>query len=119
MTKRYIYLAEVINVVDGDTVDIKVDLGFRVYQQMRVRLAGIDAEEKNSTDENERALAMKAKHRVVELCSQKQYYVIETFKVDKYGRYLAKIFLDSIDGPSVNETLVVEGLAKVYDGGKR
>lgn len=119
MTKRYIYLAEILNVVDGDTIDIRVDLGFRIYQQMRVRLDGIDAEEKNSTNPYERASAMKAKARVQELLSTRQKYLIETFKVDKYGRYLAKVFLDTDDGASINDVLVSEGLAVAYHGGKR
>lgn len=119
MTKRYLYEAEVLNVVDGDTIDIRVDLGFRIYQQMRVRLAGIDTEEKNSTNPDERALAMRAKVRVQELCSTRPMYLIETFKVDKYGRYLAKVFLDTDDGTSINDVLVAEGLAVVYNGGKR
>jgi micrococcal nuclease len=118
MTKRYIYMATVLNVVDGDTVDIEVDLGFRVYQEMRVRLAGIDTPEKNASDVEVRAEAMKAKQRAMELVLGKRL-LVETFKVDKYGRYLAKVFLDTSDGTSLNDVLLSEGLAVAYDGGKR
>jgi len=118
MAKRYIYMATVLNVIDGDTIDIEVDLGFRVYQEMRVRLAGVDTPEKNAKHPELRAEAMKSKQRVVDLVLGKRL-LVETFKVDKYGRYLAKVFLDTSDGKSLNDVLLEEGLAVAYDGGKR
>ena len=118
--KRYIYAARVINVVDGDTLDLRVDLGFSISQGMRVRLAGIDAAEKNSTVPEQRALAQKSKDRLTELCATVEPCLVETFKVDKYGRYLAEIYPGGdVNGISVSQTLLAENLAVVYNGGKR
>lgn len=117
MVKRYIYTALVIKVVDGDTV-VVVDLGFRIKSEMRVRLYGIDTPEINSSVESERLAANTAKVKVQSMILGQEVY-IETFKVDKYGRYLAKIFLDSVDGITLNDVLVEHGLAKPYFGGAR
>ena len=119
MTKtRYTYKAEILKVVDGDTVDVKIDLGFSVYVIHRIRLNGIDTPEKNDKDAEVRALADVAHKRLLELCPVGSTVTLETFKADKYGRYLADIYTET-HTDSVNQLLVEEQLAKPYNGGSR
>lgn len=112
---EYIYNALVLNVVDGDTIDVSIDLGFSVYVHERLRLFGIDTPELTSEDVLLRENAKKAKSRVYELINGRQVK-IQTFKTDKYGRYLAKVYLNEI---CINDLLITENLAKPYYGGAR
>lgn len=118
MKMYYLFEAKVLNVVDGDTIDVSVDLGFSVYSHQRLRLYGIDTEELTSTVAEERELAKKAKQRLIYLVLDKKIY-IQTFKTDKYGRYLAKLYLNLDESVSVNDLLITENLAKPYFGGQR
>ena len=104
------YLAKVEKVVDGDTIDIAIDLGFSLHYKTRVRLAGIDTAEKNTE------LGKKTKAYVKQTL---EGYVmrIQTTKPDKYGRILGEVFL--ADGTSFNKSLISQGLAKAYDGGTK
>lgn len=106
----YNYTAKVIRVVDGDTIDVEIDLGFDIWHKTRLRLAHIDAYEV-STDRGKQA-----KQHVVEALSSQPFYEITTYKPDKYGRYLAEVF---IKGNSLNKNLIDIGLALPYEGGKR
>lgn len=115
MKKQYFYEAKVINVVDGDTIDCLVDLGFYVSVEMRFRLNGVDTAELHSKDEAKRALAKQAKDFVTSTILDKEV-LLQTFKQDKYGRYLCEVF---IGDNSVNRRLIEMGLAESYDGGKR
>lgn len=110
----FTYTAEIIKVVDGDTVDAIVDLGFRVSIKMRFRLAGIDTAELKSKDAELKVLANGAKKFMSDLLLNKTV-IIETEKTDKYGRWLATIRL-SPDAKSINEQLIEANLAKSYDG---
>lgn len=110
----FTYKAEIIKVVDGDTVDAIVDLGFRVSIKMRFRLAGIDTAELKSKDAELKVLANDAKKFMTDLLLNKTV-IIETEKTDKYGRWLATIRL-SPDAKSINEQLIEANLAKSYDG---
>ncbi len=112
---NYIFNAKVINVVDGDTIDVSIDLGFSIHSHQRVRLAGIDTAELNSPDSEKRGLAQRAKLYLQNSILDRDV-VIETYKVDKYGRYLADVFLN---GECTNQKLLDENLAVYYDGGKR
>lgn len=105
--------ALVIRVIDGDTVRLKVDVGFRLSYEDNFRLEGID------TPERGQAGFDKATDRMVEWLHNENGRVrIEVTKRDKYGRYLAKI--SSItSGEIVNEVMINEGLAVDYYGGKR
>jgi micrococcal nuclease len=114
MKQQYIYNATVTNVVDGDTVDATVQLGFTVSVNVRFRLKGIDTEEMNDPNVQLRESARAAKQRLTELVLNKPV-LLKSHKTDKYGRWLADIYL-SPDKPSVSELLVAEGLAKVYNG---
>ena len=105
----FTYNAFVTNVVDGDTIDVEIDLGFDIWHHVRLRLAGIDTPE-TSTQAGKDARVYAKKHL------EKRAVVITTYKPDKYGRYLADVI---VDGVSFNKTLIDEGMAKAYDGGKR
>lgn len=121
----YEYAARLIKVVDGDTLDLEVDLGFDIHFNMRVRLQGLDTPELNSKDPLERLAALEAKH-FVERALEKATLRILTHKdsQDKYGRYLATVTAVPVDTglvatTTVNQALLDAGLAKPYDGGKR
>lgn len=109
---QYTYKATVVKVVDGDTVDLLVDVGFNVRVQIRTRLYGIDAPE---TREDAGKAARDALRVVL---PQHAPVIVKTFKDpnDKYGRWLAQIWEGDI---SINQWLVESGYAKVYDGGAR
>jgi micrococcal nuclease len=111
----YEYAARVVKVVDGDTVDLTVDLGLRTYQQARVRLYGINAPEHN-TPEGVTSKAWLEQQLPVGLA-----VVVQTHKdkTEKYGRWLADIFVsheDLVAGHSVNAVSVEAGMAKDWDG---
>jgi micrococcal nuclease len=106
----YIYNAEVVKVVDGDTIDVNVDLGFTVWVRVRLRLIGIDTMELNDKDPVKRENAKLAKAFVEDrLVNQK--VIIQSFKTDKYGRWLAEVF---VNGSSINKQLLAENLAIPY-----
>ena len=113
----YYYDAVVNNVVDGDTIDVTIDLGFNIFTNMRLRLNGIDTKETNSKIAEERELAKRAKQLVIDRTLNKKV-LLKTYKPDKYGRYLADVFVD-INAESINTVLVNEGLAVPYFGGAK
>jgi len=95
----YEYMACCTNVVDGDTVDLLIDLGFRQYTHQRIRLLGVNAPEMNSKDEVVRKKALEAKEFVVIVLSPRLSSIpgsfplrIQTTKADSFGRYLSKIW---------------------------
>ncbi len=108
----YEYNAKVLKIVDGDTLDVSVDLGFSMKFEMRIRMYGINAPETRTKDLAEKTCGLKTKNRLAELLENKDV-VIKTIKdeKEKYGRYLATILLAGID---INEQLVSEGLAVKY-----
>ena len=101
------YIAKVEKVVDGDTIDVSIDLGFSVWHKTRMRLLGIDTAEKNT------ALGKFTKTLLVNALEGKMAKV-EVSKPDKYGRYLATVYLSKPE--SVNAQLITQGLAKSYMG---
>ena len=114
MTNLYNYRAKCTNVIDGDTIDADVDLGFDVWIKTRFRLLGIDTPETYGVKKEsaEYAAGMLAKARTTELMLGKLITVVtEKDRTEKYGRYLATVY---VDGVNVNETLIKEGLAKIY-----
>lgn len=104
------YLARVDRVVDGDTIDIAIDLGFSLHYKTRVRLSGIDTAEKNTE------LGKQVKEYTKSVLEGKSFR-IQTTKPDKYGRILGELFLP--DNTSFNKSLIEKGLAKSYDGGTK
>jgi micrococcal nuclease len=107
----YEYRAGVVRWIDGDTVELEVDLGFHLTRQDHFRLDGIDTPEKG------KAGAITARLRAEQLAPPGTEVQITTTKADKYGRYLAAIWTDV--GPTINHILVEEGFAKPYFGGKK
>lgn len=111
----YEYKAKIINVVDGDTIDVIIDLGFYVTTEQRMRLNGLDTPELNSKDEIERSLAQIAK---IYLNTWKGLDVtIKSYKKDKYGRFLADVY--DKNGIFLNKALIDLGYAVPYFGGPR
>ena len=113
---RYVYAARCVQVIDGDTLDLDIDLGFHVTLRQRVRLRGIDTPELRGK-EKDRAVAARTEVTIwtdgVELLIR-----TELDKADKYGRMLADVWVDGL-ATSLSDHLVGRGLARRYDGGKR
>jgi micrococcal nuclease len=105
-------------VVDGDTIDITVDLGFSMFTKQRVRLIGIDTPESNSKDETERKLALEAKDYAIKWFVNHPNLAIRTTKDDKYGRILGEFFATG-QTESLNAQMVRLGYAWAYDGGTK
>ena len=112
---------KVVKVVDGDTIDVDIDLGFAVSFTQRVRLAGIDTPESRTTDLKEKALGLEVKEKIKKEIAAAKDIVIKTEKPDsseKYGRILGWLFLDGAD-VSLNQKLINEGYAWTYGGGTK
>jgi micrococcal nuclease len=111
---------EVIKVVDGDTVDVVIDVGFDIYLKKRVRIAGIDTPESRTTDAAEKAKGLEAK-KFAELwfAEHKGNIVVRTSiagSTEKYGRLLGHFYSGDL---CFNEMVVEAGLAWKYDGGTK
>ena len=109
---------KVLKVVDGDTIDVDIDLGFDISFTSRVRLAGIDTPESRTTDKMEKTLGLEVKKKLGELIASAQTIVIKTEKMnssEKYGRILGWLYLDGAE-ESVNEALIAGGYAWGYMG---
>ena len=112
------YVKKVSKVVDGDTIDVDIDLGFDISFSSRVRLAGIDTPESRTTDKMEKTLGLESKDylkKAIDACTS---VVIKTEKMDsseKYGRILGWVFLDGSE-ISINQKMIDEGYAWGYMG---
>ena len=121
------YPAKLINVVDGDTIDVELDYGFSLKQKVRLRLAKIDAEELRSPDPEKKIIALAAKRFVQETLEGKSL-VVKTLKTksgkekETFGRYVALLYFEEwleqgvIEKVCVNDLLVKERFAKVWEG---
>jgi micrococcal nuclease len=112
------YVKKVTKVVDGDTIDVDIDLGFSISFSSRVRLAGIDTPESRTTNKEEKVLGLEVKKVLTERIANAKSIVIRTEKMDsteKYGRILGWLYLDG-EALSVNEALVAGGYAWGYMG---
>ena len=106
----YIYKAEVVKVVDGDTIDCVVDLGFHMKAEIRFRLARINTPEVRGIEKEE---GVASKQWLIDrLNAANNTVTIKTAKTGKYGRWLAEIFIDEIN---INDELVKNELAKYVD----
>ena len=123
--EKYIYRAKLDRVVDGDTVDALIDVGFDIWFKKRIRFKGVDTWESRTRNLEEKALGLKAKARTKELLekvsSKSGYFRIKSYGLGKYGRVLADVFIMDKDCKqwNVNKTLITEGDAYIYDGGKK
>ena len=112
----FVYNAILERIVDGDTFDCSLDLGFDVkLHKQRVRLAGIDTPESRTRDLAEKKLGLAAKERLKELCCGK--FKIQSLGKGKYGRILGIPYTE--DGKDICQILIEEGHAVEYHGGKK
>lgn len=112
------HVKKVTNVVDGDTIDVEIDLGFDISFSSRVRLAGIDTPESRTTNKAEKVLGLEAKEYVKSKIKDAKEVIIKTEKMDsseKYGRILGWVFLDG-SKISINEQMIADGYAWGYLG---
>jgi micrococcal nuclease len=118
-------VVEINRVLDGDTIDVTIDLGFDLFKKERVRVAGVDTPEKRTRDLEEKALGIDAtnwlKEKLEGALAGDDDLVIRTELVGgvgKYGRLLGWLYLG--DGSlSLNEQMITEGYAWAYDGGTK
>jgi len=109
---------EVVKVVDGDTIDVVIDLGFDLSKKERVRLAGIDTPESRTRDLDEKKLGLEAKEHLSTNLSNANQLMISTEKDGKYGRMLGTIYIND-DIVSMNQQMIDKGYAWEYDGGTK
>jgi micrococcal nuclease len=112
------YVRKVENVVDGDTIDVLIDLGFDILFQSRVRLAGIDTPESRTKDLAEKALGLESKEYLKKYLKDAKSVVIKTEKMDsseKYGRILGWVYVNG-DTESINDKMINDGYAWGYMG---
>ena len=118
-------VTEINRVVDGDTIDVTIDLGFDLYKKERVRVAGIDTPEKRTRDLEEKALGIDAtnylKKKLEDTIAGDDELTIRTELkggMGKYGRLLGWLYIGE-DNVSLNEQMITEGYAWEYDGGTK
>jgi micrococcal nuclease len=107
-------IKEIVKIIDGDTVDVVIDLGFDITRKERVRLNGIDTPETLTKDEVEKKYGLEAKTFVQKWFSEQEEILIRTYKDDKYGRTLGDFY--GKGEKTLNTILVEQGFAWVYDG---
>ena len=118
-------VTEINRVVDGDTIDVTIDLGFELYKKERVRVAGIDTPEKRTRDLEEKELGIDAtnylKKKLEDTIAGDEELTIRTELkggMGKYGRLLGWLYIGE-DSVSINEVMINEGYAWAYDGGTK
>lgn len=113
LEQKYLYDAELIRVVDGDTIDAWIDLGFNITVRRRIRLWGIDAPETRTRDLEEKAEGFVAKDRLIDILDMNRgAFIVRSIGVDKYGRCLGEIYIKDVN---INKQLLAEGIVDVYD----
>ena len=122
---KYIYRAKLERVVDGDTIDAMIDIGFDIWIKRRIRYMGIDTWESRTRDldEKKKGLAAKARNKelIEKVSSKPGYFRLKSHGVGKYGRVLGEVFVQDVDGKqyNINETLISEVHAYKYYCGKK
>lgn len=111
----YTYSAKVLKVIDGDTIDCEIQLGFDISHKIRFRLNGIDTPEKTSKDSAIKDKAMQA-FTLLKTTIEGKEVTLHSYKPDKYGRYLCDIILKD---KNINQMLLEKGLALPYEGGSK
>jgi micrococcal nuclease len=115
----YQYKAKLRRVVDGDTVDAEIDMGFNIFIRERIRLMGIDTPESRTRNLMEKSWGLAAKARLIKLIEENNNeFVVET-KIDKKGKFGRVLGDIVINGVNINQQLITEGLAIPYTGGKK
>ena len=119
------YNGTLVKVLDGDTIDCYIDLGFDLKIKKRIRYMGIDTWESRTRDldEKKKGLAAKARNKelIEKVSSKPGYFRLKSHGVGKYGRVLGEIFIQDVNGKQmcINEQLKLEGHAYEYFGGKK
>mgnify|MGYP001169158443 FL=1 len=108
----YEYKAKLIKIIDGDTIDAEIDLGFGIKVKKRVRFLGINAPETRTRDLHEKRAGLRAKSRLEALFNaSKGIFTLKSHGIGKYGRCLGEIYIDKVN---VNKLLLSEGLVTRY-----
>ena len=114
------YNAILDRVIDGDTVDATIDLGFDTWKKTRIRFYGINTPESRTRDLEEKKRGLAAKDRLIEILkSNDNKFVLQSHGVGKYGRCLGELFVETLGETSIQQTLINEGHGVAYFGGKR
>jgi len=108
----YTYNASVVRVVDGDTIQLNIDLGFKMFYKTNCRLNGLNASELNSKDVDERISALASKSFLESQLPQGETIKIVSKSLDKYGRALVEIYKGDVN---INEVMLDLGHAKPYN----
>ena len=111
----YQYKVKLDQIIDGDTVDCYIDLGFDIQTKKRIRFAGINTPESRTRDLEEKARGLASKDRLIDLLKYGEF-TLESKEVGKYGRVLGVLLVNDLN---INKTLVEEGYAVEYWGGKK
>ena len=118
-------VTKIVKVLDGDTIDVLIDLGFDLFKKERVRIAGVDTPEKRTRDLEEKALGIDAtvwmKDKLTQTIKGDEELIIRTELkggTGKYGRLLGWLYIGDSD-LSLNEQMITEGYAWAYDGGTK
>ena len=121
----YQYKVKLDRVIDGDTIDCYIDLGFDINTKKRIRFVGINTPESRTRDLEEKKRGLEAKARLKEILEGADEIHLDSHGVGKYGRVLGELHVDRVDtvkSPTminVNELLIKEGHGTIYFGGKR
>lgn len=118
----YIYrIKEIYKIVDGDTIDAAIDLGFDISLTKRIRLAGVDTPESRTADANEKKYGLESKDWLKHRCEGAKDILIKTELPDsteKYGRIIGHLFING-EATSLNNQMIAEGMAWSYQGGTK
>jgi len=122
MSERFWYGATVLKVIDGDTMDLMIDLGFNIHHKIRVRLYGVNTPESRTKDLAEKEMGLKAKQFTEDWITRHKWVYVNTIpdKNDKYGRVLARIFssedVKDVKTACLNQDIIQSGYAREYFG---
>ena len=118
----YIYrIKQILKVVDGDTIDASIDLGFDISLEKRIRLAAVDTPESRTADANEKKYGLQSKEWLKHKVENAKNILIKTELPDsteKYGRIIGHLFINDQE-TSLNDQMIIEGYAWTYDGGTK
>jgi micrococcal nuclease len=114
------YNAVLDRVVDGDTLDAIIDLGFYTWKKTRIRFYGINTPESRTRDLEEKKRGLAAKDRLIEILqANDNKFILQSHGVGKYGRCLGELYVETLGETSIQQTLINEGHGVAYFGGKR
>ena len=118
--EKHNYSAKLIRVVDGDTCDALIDLGFDTWVKKRIRFKGVDTWESRTRNKEEKVKGLAAKAYTKDLLenSDEGKFVLKSYGVGKYGRVLAELYVKGHE-QSLNQLLIENGHAYKYEGGKK